>query len=53
MILYLHGFRSSPHSFKARLLAERMQALGRGAEYFCPHMDEVLAFCGIDSAAPR
>ena len=31
MILYLHGFRSSPHSFKARLIAKRMQALGRGA----------------------
>lgn len=38
MILYLHGFRSSPHSFKARLIAERMQALGRGAEYQCPQL---------------
>lgn len=36
MILYLHGFRSSPKSFKARLLGERMQALGKGGQYLCP-----------------
>lgn len=38
MILYLHGFRSSPQSFKARLLAERMQALGRAGDLVCPHL---------------
>jgi predicted esterase YcpF (UPF0227 family) len=38
MILYLHGFRSSPRSFKARLIAERLQALGRYAEYHCPQL---------------
>lgn len=38
MILYLHGFRSSPQSFKARLLGERMQALGLAAEYQCPQL---------------
>lgn len=38
MILYLHGFRSSPQSFKARLIAERMQALGRSTEYYCPQL---------------
>jgi hypothetical protein len=36
VILYLHGFRSSPASRKATMLRERMQALGRGSEYFCP-----------------
>lgn len=36
MILYLHGFRSSPTSRKATLLRERMRALGRAAEYLCP-----------------
>lgn len=43
MILYLHGFRSSPHSFKARLIGERMEALGRSAEFQCPQL----------SASPR
>ena len=38
MILYLHGFRSSPLSYKTSLLAARMQALGRGAEYICPQL---------------
>jgi uncharacterized protein len=38
MILYLHGFRSSPSSFKARLIAARMHALGRDAEYHCPQL---------------
>lgn len=38
MILYLHGFRSSPHSFKARLIGERLQMLGRSADYQCPQL---------------
>ncbi|HWV62772.1 MAG TPA: YqiA/YcfP family alpha/beta fold hydrolase, partial [Oxalicibacterium sp.] len=38
MILYLHGFRSSPLSFKTGLLAERMQQLERGDEYVCPQL---------------
>lgn len=38
MILYLHGFRSSPLSFKTGLLAQRMQQLGRGDEYVCPQL---------------
>jgi uncharacterized protein len=38
MILYLHGFRSSPLSFKARMLAQRMKVLGRAAEYRCPQL---------------
>lgn len=38
MILYLHGFRSSPHSFKARLLGERLATLGRAGEYRCPQL---------------
>jgi uncharacterized protein len=36
VILYLHGFRSSPNSFKARVMAERLAALGRSAEWCCP-----------------
>lgn len=38
MILYLHGFRSSPQSTKTSLLATRMQALGRGDAYLCPQL---------------
>jgi uncharacterized protein len=36
VILYLHGFRSSPNSFKARVMADRLAALGRSAEWCCP-----------------
>ena len=38
MILYLHGFRSSPQSFKTSLIASRMHELGRGSEYVCPQL---------------
>jgi len=38
MILYLHGFRSSPQSFKARLLADHMYQLAKEAEYQCPQL---------------
>jgi len=38
MMLYLHGFRSSPDSFKARLVARRMAALGRLPELVCPQL---------------
>ena len=40
MIVYLHGFRSSPQSFKARLIGERMQAIGRVDQYRCPQLSE-------------
>ena len=38
MLLYLHGFRSSPRSFKARVVGARMAALGRADELICPHL---------------
>ncbi|MEX3526144.1 MAG: YqiA/YcfP family alpha/beta fold hydrolase [Burkholderia sp.] len=38
MILYLHGFRSSPQSFKSRLLAARLAELGRAPEWRCPSL---------------
>ncbi|PUA20548.1 YqiA/YcfP family alpha/beta fold hydrolase [Glaciimonas sp. PCH181] len=38
MILYLHGFRSSPLSFKARFLAERLEGLGQQSVYICPQL---------------
>jgi len=38
MILYLHGFRSSPRSFKARVVGARMKEMGRAAELLCPQL---------------
>lgn len=38
MILYLHGFRSSPKSMKARLTGERMAALGLADQFICPQL---------------
>jgi predicted esterase YcpF (UPF0227 family) len=38
MILYLHGFRSSPRSFKARVVHEKMNAAGRSDELACPQL---------------
>ena len=36
MLIYIHGFNSSPASHKARLLRQRLEALGRGAEFLAP-----------------
>ncbi|MGH6622477.1 MAG: YqiA/YcfP family alpha/beta fold hydrolase [Burkholderiaceae bacterium] len=36
MIVYLHGFRSSPASRKTTMLRERMTALGLADHYLCP-----------------
>jgi predicted esterase YcpF (UPF0227 family) len=38
MIVYLHGFNSTPASGKARQLADYMAGLGRAADYFCPQL---------------
>lgn len=35
-IVYLHGFRSSPRSFKAQLLGKRMSSVGLADHYVCP-----------------
>jgi predicted esterase YcpF (UPF0227 family) len=37
-ILYLHGFRSSPRSFKARVVQGRLESLGRARELVCPQL---------------
>jgi predicted esterase YcpF (UPF0227 family) len=36
MLIYIHGFNSAPNSFKARLIGERMRALGRESDYLVP-----------------
>lgn len=38
MILYLHGFRSSPQSFKARMLGQAVREAGYGDEWRCPQL---------------
>jgi len=38
MILYLHGFRSSPDSFKARLMTDAMAARGLTDAWACPQL---------------
>lgn len=38
MILYLHGFRSSPNSRKAQLLLAQMRARGLEGDYLCPQL---------------
>lgn len=40
MIIYIHGFNSSPHSTKARQLKARLESLGRGDEYWCPALPD-------------
>lgn len=37
-LLYLHGFRSSPQSVKARKMAERVQAQHPGVAWWCPQL---------------
>ena len=36
MIVYIHGFGSSPASAKAQLLKAKLEAVGRGAEFVAP-----------------
>lgn len=38
MILYLHGFRSSPHSLKASLMAQAMRDRNQEHNWFCPQL---------------
>ena len=40
MLIYIHGFNSSPASTKARQLQARLDALGRGGEFVCPALPD-------------
>lgn len=40
-ILYLHGFCSSPQSWKVRLLAEELAWRGQGDRLYCPFLSHV------------
>ena len=48
MILYLHGFRSSPASRKSRLLAEEMARRGLAGQFVCPQLSPVPAVAMAD-----
>jgi predicted esterase YcpF (UPF0227 family) len=37
-LLYLHGFRSSPNSFKARVVQEWLEQAGKGERLICPQL---------------
>lgn len=41
MLIYLHGFCSSPASWKSRLLAEAMARRGLAAQFVCPQLSPV------------
>ena len=38
VLIYIHGFNSSSQSHKARLVRDRLAALGRAGEYRCPDL---------------
>ena len=38
MIIYLHGFNSSPQSGEAQYLKQYLEVSGRGAEFACPQL---------------
>lgn len=48
LILYLHGFCSSPASWKARLLAEEMARRGLAGQFICPQLSPVPAQAMLD-----
>lgn len=41
LIIYLHGFASSPASWKSRLLAEEMTRRGLASHFVCPQLSPV------------
>jgi predicted esterase YcpF (UPF0227 family) len=55
MLIYIHGFNSSPASVKAQLVKARMEARGRGAEFAAPALPHSPAQAGalLDTLAAR
>lgn len=55
MIMYLHGFNSSPHSHKAQVLHNYLAEQGLAAEYACPALPPLAsdAIRMIEAAMPR
>jgi len=55
VLIYIHGFNSSPASFKAQLLKARLEAWGRGAEFAAPTLppSPARAAAMLDALAER
>jgi uncharacterized protein len=55
LIIYLHGFNSSPQSHKARLLERYMRERGLAHEYACPALPPLpsAAIAAIEKLLPR
>jgi uncharacterized protein len=55
MLLYIHGFNSSPASFKANVLKDALTRLGRGAEFLCPALPDrpAAAIAQLDAMLPQ
>lgn len=49
MILYIHGFNSSPASSKANLLRQKLELLGRDAEFSAPALPHRPAAAGDEA----
>jgi len=47
MLIYIHGFNSSPASSKAQLIRQKLEALGRGAEFFAPALPHSPAHAAV------
>jgi uncharacterized protein len=55
MIVYLHGFNSSPQSGKAQSLRRHLDERGRGAEFVCPQLPHQpgLAVAAVEAEMAR
>ena len=55
MIVYLHGFNSSPQSYKAQVLRRYVEGRGRGAQFACPALPPLAsdALREIERALPQ
>ena len=55
MILYLHGFNSSPKSAKAQLLKRYLEERGRGGDFICPRLPHrpMLAVAAVEAEIAR
>ena len=55
MLLYVHGFNSSPASFKANVLKDAFARAGRSEEFFCPALPHrpAQAMALLESMVPQ